>query len=110
MILIILHLPRFIGDNDAIYLPCRQNFMLTIVFTPSRGEAKNRNLILNCRKIDQSFLISYMDHDDSVAQASVVFPLPVPPEKYAYSSTSATRFKIQLPGNTTMKNVLLLLL
>lgn len=61
--------------NSLPFISCRKNKMFMVTVIPSRGNPVKVQLELKCRKLDQSFTISYLDHDRSVAQAAVVFPL-----------------------------------
>lgn len=55
-------------------LPCRSRPM-RILLTPSKGLPSELALDLTCRKHTQSFHLSFLDHDHSVAQAAVILPL-----------------------------------
>ena len=59
------------------FLPCRDDVPFTIIVTPSRGMAQRVEMHMQCRYRNESFLVSYVDHDGSVAQAAVILPLPV---------------------------------
>ena len=71
----------------SIFLPCQRNANthsntntnqdLTLVFSPSRGMKVRTKLEFKCRQMSESFLLSYVDHDDSISQTGVVFPLPL---------------------------------
>ena len=67
--------------NALPFISCRKK-LFTINVIPSRGNAVRVGLELKCRKLDQSFTISYLDHDHSVATAAVVFPLEYHNEQY----------------------------
>ena len=92
-------LKRASPTQTAHYPPPR----LTLVLTPSRGQGVQRDLELQCRSAKQSFLMSYIgitictissltqlrtnmwyimhlyytDHDATISQAAVLFPLPL---------------------------------
>ena len=57
---------RFQGTPT--YIPCRRGHPFTLVVTPSRGQAVRATFELECRRANQSVLLSYVDHDGSVAQ------------------------------------------
>jgi hypothetical protein len=58
-------------------LPCRDNWGFQIVITSSKGQVSKVPLALQCRKRSQSFLISFLDHDHSIAQAAIILPMEV---------------------------------
>ena len=53
------------------FVPCRRGHPFTLTVTPSRGAAIKASFELECRRVNQSFLLSYVDHDGSVAQTAV---------------------------------------
>eukprot|EP01038_Epipyxis_sp_PR26KG_P004199 gene4199-5972_t len=61
--------------NRLFTLPCRANNIFIITVIPSRGSTVNTNIEFPCRQHSQSFLVSYLDHDESVTQAAVLFPI-----------------------------------
>lgn len=71
----LLPLVQKAGPPSLPFLSCRKNKPFLISVIPSRGATVKVPLEFKCRKLDQSFLVSYLDHDSSVAQAAVVFPL-----------------------------------
>lgn len=58
-------------------LPCRDDRPFHVVVIPSKGQYSKVPFELKCRKISQSFHISFVDHDNSVSQAAVVVPIEV---------------------------------
>lgn len=62
-------------DDDVPFIPCRKDQGFQVILTTSKGEQLKYEVPFNCRRFNQSFLISYLDHDGSVAQAAVLFPL-----------------------------------
>jgi hypothetical protein len=58
-----------------VFIGCRDSRVFNLVIAPSRGPSMKVGLDLSCRKQDQSFLYSFLDHDGSVAQAGIVLPL-----------------------------------
>lgn len=72
------------------YISCRENRAFTIIVTPSRGQAVQVPLEFQCRRWDQSFLISFLDHDDTVSQAAIILPLDFHSSKYAAKSRRAS--------------------
>lgn len=61
-------------DTKYPFLSCRGNRPFIITVTPSRGQPVKVNLQFQCRKQNESFLMTYIDHDHSVSQAAVIFP------------------------------------
>lgn len=61
--------------HDHMYISCRENRPFHVILTPSKGQAVKVPVEFKCRKLHQSFLFSYLDHDDSIAQAGIVLPL-----------------------------------
>ena len=68
-------LPAQIFSNDKnIGIPCKTQpaFNIFIIY----GNTKLKIPVdLECRRYDQSFLVSFQDHDGSASQAAVLFPL-----------------------------------
>jgi hypothetical protein len=63
-------------DKDQpIDIACRENRPFTVIVTPSKGQPVKQTLQFECRHSHQSFLFSYLDHDDTVSQAAVILPL-----------------------------------
>jgi hypothetical protein len=60
--------------DDPIYIPCRKSKPFTLTVIPSRGDSAHTLLDIRCRSPNQSFSISYLDHDLSVSQAAAIFP------------------------------------
>ena len=63
--------------SPQTFIFCRKGFPFQVVVIPSRGLQQRVPLEFSCRARNESFLVSYVDHDGSVAQAAVVIPLPV---------------------------------
>eukprot|EP00605_Chrysophyceae_sp_TOSAG23-4_P000665 GSChrysophyteH1.ASY1.ANO1.747.1 assembled CDS len=63
-------------ESRHTFLPCRGGYVFSIIVTPSRGEPKRTDLQFPCRHSNQSFHISYIDHDGAVGQAALLLPLP----------------------------------
>lgn len=61
-------------SSSSILLPCRKKKPFTLTIIPSRGEAVKTLLDIQCRRSNQSFSISFVDHDHSVTQAVVILP------------------------------------
>jgi len=68
------------GDDLIDFIPCRKDQGFQLTLTTSKGEQLKYEVPFNCRRFNQSFLISYVDHDGSVAQAAVLFPLSHSPD------------------------------
>ena len=62
------------AEHSPVFFSCRKQRVFGVVVTPSRGAQMKVNLEFQCRRQDQSFLVSYVDHDFSISQAAVVFP------------------------------------
>jgi len=75
-------------EDDAVFLPCGSSsrskgasgdrtgsFLYYVVLSPSRGNQIKVPFELQCRRRSESVMLSYLDHDGSVAQAAVLFPL-----------------------------------
>lgn len=61
--------------SSQVFIGCRENRIFQLIINPSKGNGLKVPLDLACRKIDQSFLYSFLDHDGSVAQAAIILPL-----------------------------------
>ena len=68
--------------GGPIYLSCRRNKPFTVIITPSRGQQVKVQLPMQCRRLDQSFLISYVDFDHTISQAAVIMPLEYASKDY----------------------------
>ena len=78
-------------SSSLPFISCRKSRPFEITVVPSRGNSVKVPVELKCRKVDQSFLISYLDHDQSVAQAAVVFPLEYHNEHFRLKNTENVR-------------------
>lgn len=83
------------ATEGPIYLSCRRNKPFTVIITPSRGQQVKVQLPMQCRRLDQSFLISYVDFDHTISQAAVIFPL-----KYA-SKDYIEEYEVNQFGSST---------
>lgn len=84
--------------NTLPFISCRKK-LFTINVIPSRGHAVRVGLELRCRKLDQSFTISYLDHDHSVAQAAVVLPLEYHNEHFRSQVSHAETIGVDATGD-----------
>ncbi|KAJ1420687.1 hypothetical protein B484DRAFT_399786 [Ochromonadaceae sp. CCMP2298] len=75
-------------DAKPVFISCRKNRPFTVTINPSRGAQHKVLLDFGCRTPEQSFSISYVDHDHSVTQAAVVFPLK-PAVDWEFDESSA---------------------
>lgn len=77
-------------------LPCAQSgssFVapkLRLSVTPSRGRSVAVEMQFECRRQNQSFLVSFLDHDGTVSQAAVILPLPTIEERSRWESAEST--------------------
>lgn len=64
---------------DGLLLPCSKgvsSFITVVIHTQgAQNTATMSPLEFTCRAIDQSFLLTYLDHDGTTSQAAVIFPL-----------------------------------
>jgi hypothetical protein len=68
-------IPHYASNTTMPFLSCRKNKQFQITVIPSRGSSVVVPIEFGCRRVDQSFSVSYLDHDHSVSQAAMVFPL-----------------------------------
>ena len=61
--------------STVLYVACKENRPFHVILNPSKGSALKVPIEFKCRKWTQSFMISYVDHDDAVAEAAVILPL-----------------------------------
>lgn len=73
------------SHSGSILFPCRKNKPLILTIIPSRGDAVKTQLDIQCRRSNQSFSISFVDHDHSVTQAVVILP-------YAFHSPQIAKY------------------
>ena len=63
------------ATNPPIFLSCRTGRPYTLVVVPSVGPPIRTAMEFRCRSVNQSLLVSYLDHDNSVSHAAIVFPI-----------------------------------
>jgi hypothetical protein len=63
--------------TEVTFLRCAENNrrVFQLIVSASKGASVQVSLELECRRWDQSFHITYLNHDDSVGQAAVILPL-----------------------------------
>lgn len=112
--------------SAPIFLPCRKGFGFHVLINPSRGSQVKVPIEMTCRNQNQSFLFSFLggpvfsfhstifvspplprpcadwnscgpDHDKSVAQAAVLFPLTEAPEDTLYKARQAKHGQSKAP-------------
>lgn len=66
--------------NRVSFIPCRKNLGFDITLIPSRGISSKIHIELQCRRYNESFLVSYTDHDGSITQSAVILPLTYSPD------------------------------
>ena len=91
--------------NLPLYVPCRRNKPFTLVVIPARGEPVRTQMDIQCRTFNQSFHMSFLDHDNSVTQASVIFPYEFHSPQYAKQSEKNGKRKSPKFSTTQQKNV-----
>lgn len=76
------------AEADPLFLPCSSSkgkgaaggeragsFVYYVVLSPSRGNQIKVPFEIGCRRRGESIMVSYLDHDGTVAQAALLFPL-----------------------------------
>jgi hypothetical protein len=66
--------------NRVSFIPCRKKLGFDITLIPSRGSSSKIHIELQCRSYNESFLVSYADHDGSISQSAVILPLTYSPD------------------------------
>ena len=92
--LLTLEISSVAAPNVPMYVPCRKSKPFTLTVLPGRGDPVKIQFEFQCRHFNQSFHISYVDHDNTVTQAAVVLP-------YAYHSPQFAKHAKGSSGTAT---------
>jgi len=86
--LLTLEISSVAAPNMPLYVPCRKSKPFTLTVLPGRGDPVKIQFEIQCRHFNQSFHISYVDHDNTVTQAAVVLPYAYHSPQFAKGSTA----------------------
>lgn len=106
--LLTLEISSAISPNVPLYVPCRKSKPFTLTVLPGRGDPVKIQFEIQCRYSNQSFQISYVDHDNSVTQAAVILPYAFHSPQYVKQAkditSSGNRKKYSNPPKKTCTN------